>query len=60
MQVKLIRNEPVALAGVAIALATLITAFTSFTVEQDLAINGVAIALASFLARRKVTPVSKM
>lgn len=56
----IVKNEPVALAGIAIAIATLVTAFTDFTVEQDLALNGVAIALASFIARSKVSPVDKV
>lgn len=54
-----INGEPVALAGVAIALANVLTAFTEFSTEQDLAVNGVAIALAAYLARRKVTPIAK-
>lgn len=56
----IVKNEPVAVAGLAIALAALVTAFTDFTVEQDLAVNTLAIALASFLARRNVTPVNKL
>lgn len=54
-----IKNEPAVLGGVAIAIATLITAFTSFTVDQDLAINGLAIAISIWLVRSKVTPVNK-
>jgi len=59
MKTNILKNEPVAIAGLAIAIAAIITAFTNFTVEQDLAINTVAIALSSFMARRKVSPVNK-
>lgn len=51
------KNEPVAIAGLFTAIVITITAFTNFTSNQELALNGLALALATYIARSKVSPV---
>ncbi len=51
------KREPVALAATLVAIVMVICAFTSWTTEQDLAVQGLALALGAYFARRNVTPI---
>lgn len=54
------KNEPVMIAQVVAALATIATVFgLELTTEQALAMGTVASLVAGWVARRRVTPVIK-
>lgn len=52
-----VNKEPVVLSAFFVAIVLVICAFTAFTTEQDLAIQGLALAGAALFARQNVTPV---
>ena len=52
-----VNKEPVVLSAFFVAIVLVICAFTAFTTEQDLAIQGLALVGAELFARQNVTPM---